>query len=112
MAMTSFDEWKNGTKEQDIHEMDVLGGLKSMGKFGRSAIKGLGSNIAGKISGFLGGKLQSTDATNLANEVLGLMGPTVLAKAEEDPNFVTDFAASIKSQLPMALMKLKQAANK
>lgn len=112
MAMTSFDDWKNETKEKAINEMDVLGGFKSMGKFGKSAIKGLGSNLAGKVSGFLGSKLKSTDPKNLANEVLGLMGPTVLAKAEEDPNFVTEFAAAIKSQLPMALMKLKQAANK
>jgi hypothetical protein len=108
MAMTSFDEWKN--KEDKIDEVNVLQNLRSMGKFGTSVVKGLGSNVAGKLSGFLGGKLKSTDAKNLATEVLGLMGPAVLTKAEEDPNFVADFAAAIKIQLPTALMKLKQAA--
>lgn len=111
MGMTKFEDWKNGSKQEVVNEMDVLGGLKDMGKYGKSLIKGLGPNLAGKVSGFLGNKLKSTDAKNLATEVLGLMGPTVLAKAQEDPNFVTEFAAAMKSQLPMALMKLKQAAN-
>ena len=110
MAMKKFDEWKNGTKEQDINEMDVLGGLKRMGTFGKSALKGLGSNLAGKISGVLGNKLQSTDAKNLAKEFLGLMGPAVLEKAKVDPDFTDAFAAEMKRLLRPALNNLDNAA--
>ena len=111
MGMTKFEDWKNGLKQEVVNEMDVLGGLRNMGKFGKSVIQGLGTNLSGKVSGLLGGKLKSTDAKNLATEVLGLMGSTVLTKAQEDPDFVNDFTQAIKMQLPMALMKLKQAAN-